>query len=254
MSSPSYLHAHQFDFCDETRRFEIEVPRRARTCQSLLDAIFAVSSRHLGTIRKDFDPYLADFFYQRCLQNLIPELDKEGSTCNDNLLAATVILRLLEELNVPLAGLDHCHHSLGTQAFMRSQETEIPMTGLHQAAAWAGVRQEIYRSLSMHRPPAIRATASMLDSLSKLDDCAWSNRAVNHCSEVLEFCFAETPGTSVSYDILLENNAQWDAQRPDSYDPICVLMPENSRSTTLWDIRLQADWHGRNPSNLTSSG
>ncbi|KAH9206655.1 hypothetical protein DL95DRAFT_486651, partial [Leptodontidium sp. 2 PMI_412] len=232
-----------FDFCDETRRFEIDVPRRARTCQSLLAAIFAVSSRHLSMIKRDFDSYIADYFYHRCLQNLIPELDKEGSSCNDNLLAATVILRLLEELNAPLAGLDHCHHSLGTQAFLRSQSSGGPGTDLQQAAAWAGVRQEIYASLTMHRPPAIKATAGMLDSLTALQDCAWANRAVNHCSEVLEFCFAETRGTTARYDDLLQDILQWDLQRPDSYDPLCFLIAENVNTNPLWDVRMHTDWH-----------
>lgn len=199
-------------------------------------------------IKRDFDSYIADYFYHRCLQNLIPELDKEGSSCNDNLLAATVILRLLEELNAPLAGLDHCHHSLGTQAFLRSQSSGGPGTDLQQAAAWAGVRQEIYASLTMHRPPAIKATAGMLDSLTALQDCAWANRAVNHCSEVLEFCFAETRGTTARYDDLLQDILQWDLQRPDSYDPLCFLIAENVNTNPLWDVRMHTDWHGKETS------
>lgn len=232
-----------FDFCDQSRHFEIEAPRRARSCQSLLDAIFAVSSRHLCMIKKDFDPYVADFFYQRCLQNLIPDLDKEESNCNDNLLAATVILRLLEELNVPLAGSDQYHHSLGTQAFLRSQQAEVPSTGLHQAAAWAGIRQEIYASLTMHRPPAIKATASMMESLSSSDDCAWANRAVDHCSKALEFCFGKSGADRFCYDALLQNNVEWCTKRPESYDPLCFSIPEDSSSCPFWDVRFHADWH-----------
>lgn len=228
------------------------MPRRARSCQSLLDAIFAVSARHLCIIKKDFDPYVADFFYQRCLQSLIPDLDKEGSNCNDDLLAATVILRLLEELNVPLAGADQCHHSLGTQAFLRSQEAQVPSTGLHQAAAWAGIRQEIYASLTMHRPPAIKATASMIDSLTNLDDCAWANRAVNHCSKALEFCFGESDGGGLYYNALLQDNLQWLTQRPESYDPLCYLVSDGSVPYPFWDVRLHADWHGKGSSNLFS--
>jgi hypothetical protein len=204
-------------------------------------------------VKQDFDSYIADFFYQRCLQSLIPELDRAGSNYNDDLLAATVILRLLEELNVPLAGLDSCHHSLGTRAFLRSQTAQIPCTGLRRAAAWAGVRQEIYVSLNMHRPPAIKATADMLASLLPSDDCAWANRAVSHCSEVLDFCFAETAGTIESYDVLLASNLQWDTQRPVSYDPLCFRMPEDSKCNPFWDIRLHADWHGKGASNITSS-
>ena len=56
----------------------------------------AMSARHLSRTTT-FDPYVSDHYYQACLETLIPALDDHGVTMDDDLLAATVILRLLEE-------------------------------------------------------------------------------------------------------------------------------------------------------------
>lgn len=46
-----------------------------------------------------FDPFVSDHYYQVCLETLIPALNDHGVTMDDDLLAATVILRLLEEFD-----------------------------------------------------------------------------------------------------------------------------------------------------------
>ncbi|KAH7117362.1 hypothetical protein EDB81DRAFT_668364 [Dactylonectria macrodidyma] len=236
-----------FDFCDRERHFAVEVPHRARTCPHLLDAIFAISSRHLSRVRKHIDPYLADRYYQRCLESLIPELGRVGPHCVDDLLAATVVLRLLEEFDVPISGLDKYQHSVGTRALLRSQIAQVPSAmGLRRAASWAGLRQEIYGSLSEHQPPAIKASVELLSHLdSSQDDCAWANRAVSHCLEVLEFCFGETCKSTETFDALLASNVQWDTDRTPSYDPLCFqTCPEQVEpSNPFWDIRLHSSWH-----------
>ncbi|KAH8588135.1 hypothetical protein B0O99DRAFT_639824, partial [Bisporella sp. PMI_857] len=232
-----------FDFCDRERHFALDVPERARTCSPLLHAIFALSARHLSHTREDFDPQIADEYYQRCLETLIPELNRTGADLNDNLLAATVILRLLEELNVPLAGIDLCQHSVGTRAFLRSQTAQPPCTGLRRAASWAGVRQEIYVSLSLYRPPAIKASSDMLDSLDPSDDSTWASLAVSHCSDVLEYCFTESPPKVEVYDSLLADNQRWNTERPPSYDPLYVYKSKDPNHNSFWEFTLQADWH-----------
>jgi hypothetical protein len=214
-----------------------------------LDAILALSARHLSRIDSLFDSNIADHFYQRCLEALIAGLDRYEDGSHDDLLAATVILRLLEELDVPLEGLDPCQHSIGTRAFLRSQAAPAsPVTSLRRAASWAGVRQEIYVSLCLHRQPAIRATLDMLTSLDSSDDCAWANRAVSLCSDVLDFCFAEATDTAKMYDALLARHLQWHAERPPSYDPLGVGSagsPDDPESKPFRDIRFLADWHGK---------
>jgi hypothetical protein len=57
-----------------------------------------MSARHLNRTTS-FDPFASDHYYQACLEKLIPALDDHGVTMDDDLLAATVILRLLEEFD-----------------------------------------------------------------------------------------------------------------------------------------------------------
>ncbi|KAF4989536.1 hypothetical protein FDECE_14675 [Fusarium decemcellulare] len=237
-----------FDFCDRERHFAIEVPHRARTCPPLLDAILAVSGRHLSRVRQDIDPFLADRYYQRCLESLIPELDRVGPHCVDDLLAAPVVLRLLEEFDVPLSGADKYQHSVGTRAILRSQTAQVPCaTGLRRAASWAGLRQEIYSSLTTHLPPGIKASAELLDYLdSSPDDCTWANRAVNHCLDVLEHCFGESCKMTESFDMLLASNVQWETDRPPSYDPLCFRTEARSAIKLICSIALS------NPSTPTA--
>lgn len=58
----------------------------------------AMSARHLNRTAH-FDPFVSDHYYQACLEKLIPALNNHEVTMDDDLLAATVILRLLEEFD-----------------------------------------------------------------------------------------------------------------------------------------------------------
>lgn len=73
-------------------------PRRALENPTLLNAICATSARHLSRTGS-IDSALADNFYQSCLESLIPVLDNPASLMDETLFAATVILRLFEELD-----------------------------------------------------------------------------------------------------------------------------------------------------------
>jgi hypothetical protein len=86
----------QFDCTDRQQHFAVHIPYRARYCDTLFNAIMAMSARHLSRTAT-FDPYVSDHYYQACLETLIPALNDHEVTTDDDLLAATVILRLLEE-------------------------------------------------------------------------------------------------------------------------------------------------------------
>ena len=86
----------QFDCTERNGHFSTYVPYRARHCETLFLAIMAMSARHLSqTI--SFDAFISDTYYQACLEKLIPALNDDEMQTSDDLLAATVILRLLEE-------------------------------------------------------------------------------------------------------------------------------------------------------------
>jgi hypothetical protein len=216
-----------------------------------MDAILALGARHMCLTGRDVDSYLATDYYQRCLRVLIPELDRVQPDRVDDLLAATIILRLHEELDGPFGDFQTYRHSIGTRALLQSQAIDSSLaSGLRRAAAWAGVRQEIYASIKLHRPPAMKPSADMLDHLGSLShDGAWADRAGGHCLDVLDFCFGDNSVNGNMYDKLLAANAGWEAERPASYDPLCFDIradPEDGVDLG-WDVRYHADWHGINP-------
>jgi hypothetical protein len=85
------------DICDPNRHFALVVPHRASICPTLLNAIFACSARHLSRVG-DLNPSIAEKYHQECLKHLIPMLSDGAALMDENLLAATVILRFFEEV------------------------------------------------------------------------------------------------------------------------------------------------------------
>ncbi|KAK9857383.1 hypothetical protein MYU51_020767 [Penicillium brevicompactum] len=235
-----------FDCTDRQQHFAIHIPHRARRCETLFNAIMAMSARHLNRTTQ-FDPFVSDHYYQACLEKLIPALDNHGVTMDDDLLAATVILRLLEEFDVPLAGSDIRGHSFGTKAFIRGPTLKTTTPSLRQAVYWSGLRQEIYNALSLQQAPDIDLSSLNLNSeFSPLGpdagDCAWANQAIAHCADVLIFCFGEGHRSTAVHAELKAQNEQWTETRPDSFDPFFVG-EEVEIGTAFPDIRFGCPWH-----------
>lgn len=80
------------------RHFELVVPHRANHCHMLLNSIFAIAARHLSHTT-DFDPLISNMYLDECLKYLTPMLSDASTLSDENLFAATVILRMLEEMD-----------------------------------------------------------------------------------------------------------------------------------------------------------
>ncbi|KAF4965263.1 hypothetical protein FSARC_6913 [Fusarium sarcochroum] len=199
-----------FDLCDSRRHFANVVPPRAATCPTLLNAIFALSSRHLS-LNAQYDPYAADRYHQECLKHLTTISSNSLALNDDNLLAATILLRTLEELDVPLLGTDHEGHLLGIQLFMNTSDSAISPSSLRQASFWIGLRQEIYMSFVGQRPVKIKLDHEFIDrSFSPADDDTNSGRSRHRYQEL------------VNYD------QAWLRARPVSWLPIAYSAPDES--------------------------
>jgi len=189
--------ASWYDFFDPQQHFALHVPYRAAQCPILKEAIFAVSARHLSKL-STLDPFLADRYYEQCIEKLIPMFDDLEILMDGDLLCATVILRQLEEFNgkpspecetysrsflprqvtacrlvkiqqapylltwlaVSIVGHDHQRHLRGIQVLVRAQEHLVATSdGVHQAAYWAGFHQEVYMAFLTQRPVAPRLSS-----------------------------------------------------------------------------------------------
>ena len=100
--------------CDADRHFGLVVPQRAKNCPALLNAIYTASARHLSRLdqyRKDNElKYLGNRlpelqietaieYHTRCIEHLAVVSHDPDAVFDENLLAASVILRLYEEID-----------------------------------------------------------------------------------------------------------------------------------------------------------
>ena len=215
--------AQNFDLTDPLAHFKMVVPQRAATCPTLLNAIFALSARHLSRIG-DYDPLISNRYHQECLKHLIPMLDDTTAILDENLLASTIILRHLEEIEVPLSGqhpAEQQSHLLGAHAFMAAQERATITGGLRQAAFWVGLRQEIYVAFVNQRSiiPALEH-CNIDRSLEAADDHVWSCRMVALCADIIRYCFGEGDRSTSTYTWLADNVDQWYLTKPAAFTPV----------------------------------
>ncbi|KAJ5444530.1 uncharacterized protein N7458_008402 [Penicillium daleae] len=235
-----------FDCTDYQRHFAVHIPNRARYCDTLFNAIMALSARQLSCTTS-YDAFVSAQYYQACLETLIPALNDQEVTMDDDLLAATVILRLLEEFDVPLAGSDLRGHSFGTRAFIQGPPPSMTRTpSLRQAVYWSGLRQEIYNALSLQQAPDVDLSSlhSLFTALGPDDgDCLWANQAIAHCADVLLFSFGTNPRSTAVHTDLQEQNQHWSDSRPPSFDPYFIGSDNVEIGATFADVRYSSPWH-----------
>lgn len=216
---------------------------------------------------ESYDPYVSDHYFDACLETLIPALDDHGVTMDDDLLAITVIIRLLKEfdgqamktpivmseilltvITDPLAGSALRGYSFGTTAFIQGPPPSATTTSsLRQAVYWSGLRQEIYNALSLQQVPDVNLSSlhSLFTALGPgAGDCAWANQAIVHCADVLLFSFGTAPRSTVVHVDLQKQNKQWTETRPASFDPYFVAGDDVEIGEAFSDIRFNSPWHG----------
>jgi hypothetical protein len=215
--------ARDFDLTDPHRYFEVVVPERAATCPLLLNAICALSARHLSRVSK-YDPFVSDRYHQECLKCVIPALNDSSAVLDENLLASTIILRHVEEFEVPLSGYspsDRQSHLLGSHAFIRAQKHALANDGLRQAAFWVGLRQEIYVAFVNQRSIAIELGDFDFDrSCDPAPDHIWSCRVVALCADAIRICFGKSDITESEYTRLSHSINKWHSCKSANFTPV----------------------------------
>lgn len=233
-----------FDMMDNERHFGVHVVQRAKQNSTLMNAILALSARQLSRT-SSFDPYIADAYYQRCFDTLIPALNDSIAIKEESLLAATIILRLLEEMNISVIGSDPQGHLFGTQAIIRAAEQSYAATSgpsFRQAIYWAAFRQELWislmtqRAFQLHIFPADR-------SFEPANDSVWATRTIAHLGDVSNFVFGEERHSVARYNQLMEENTSWRTCRPSSFDPFFFRSDRDGSGRNFPDIRFHEKSH-----------
>ncbi|KAK4153637.1 hypothetical protein C8A00DRAFT_43455 [Chaetomidium leptoderma] len=229
------------DLCDPNHTFEIIVPQRARDCPVLLNAIFALSARHLGQTHNDARlkkryNQVADMHNEACISIMrdILTSTEDQSGWTEHLFAATIILQVMEEMNAALRDESDDNdidedslkeavkrgHLPGMYRFVRERSFEPGTLGA--ASFWVGLRQEIYSAVTKKQPVCLNLVhPGLVDrSLDGTDDYTWANRAVVHCADVLNFSLGPKRHELQPWHELDKWNQRWSERQPPSYDPV----------------------------------
>ncbi|OKL55466.1 hypothetical protein UA08_09322 [Talaromyces atroroseus] len=271
--------AHWFDLCDSKRHFELTVPQRAMCSATLRNAIYTTSARHITRVKKyyvgdqikyhnnvlsNLKPETALSYHNRCIEHLVSLSDDPMQVNDENLLAAAVILRFYEEVDVPFIDDDNENGLRGIRVFLHPEDIS-PTTdrSLRHAAYWIALRQEILTAFSKQRPFRLPLEpCKHYRTFDPADDYVWANRLVLHCADVLHYCFGAekemtnrdpmeyTPGILLAmertdtptkpsdtepsdrlekYDDLVAFETLWTEYGPSSFNPIYSREPDRFR-------------------------
>ncbi|RSL62010.1 hypothetical protein CEP53_004922 [Fusarium sp. AF-6] len=250
--------ARRFDLCDPERHFALVVPWRAAFCPPLLDAALALSARCLSRTT-DFDSYISNRYYQRFLNSLISTLGIADALKNQDLFAAVVLLRTLEEIDGPLSGADSQSHLLGGHLFASASASEHSsilwspgvlrepdrLTSLRRAALLVAFRQEVYMAFACQRPVLPAFYLPDLDRCldNSTDDGTWTNRILLHLVDTLKFCFGDEPMSPdqamEKHNELLKYAEEWYAKKPPSFN--ALFLDEKTERKIAADIWILSD-------------
>lgn len=193
---------------------------------------------------------------------------------DEDLLAATVILRYYEEFDSALGGdraesvmrpfqlfvtaqayptfLSQLQYGAldfsvpGTYASMR-QEVESHLQSYQHASFRIALRQECARAFMKQQPIGLDLQAwSVLESFDEAEDFVWADRHLYHLARVLQFCFDnETRGQQHTrrWEELSQWNKLWEENKPFSFAAIHYKEPDRTSGEVLPEIWFLSEIH-----------
>ncbi|EXK86048.1 hypothetical protein FOQG_10097 [Fusarium oxysporum f. sp. raphani 54005] len=234
--------SHWFDLVDPQRRYQLIVPERARRYPPLLNAILAMSARHLCRVEKyktsrgivyrgqplpNLSSHSAVEYMLKCIPVLKDFHTTQDGETRELIVTTAVILRHFEELDDEdedpaldtrpdegvnfLAILNAVLRSLTSDDLINRRELLI-------ASYWVALRQEVYYALRKGYP------AQMVEPPAEWSDISPANRIVFHTSQVTKWLFDDK--SESGWHKLKEQEEYLDQYVTGRFEPILYRPPD----------------------------
>ncbi|KAJ5202502.1 hypothetical protein N7449_004581 [Penicillium cf. viridicatum] len=179
-----------------------------------------------GKVLPNLTPESAIHYHNECIAYFISLSGHSHEAQDENLLAAAVILRFYEEVDVPSIGQDTESALRDIQVFLDAQaDSAVADYGLQHATYWISLRQEIITAFSKQRTFRLPlGPCEPYRSFEPADDYIWADRLVIHCGDVLQYCYGSE-----------EEHLPGDHQFHTSNTGIIHPVPANERRIARYD-------------------
>ncbi|KAL4724321.1 hypothetical protein ACLX1H_008934 [Fusarium chlamydosporum] len=240
-----------FDLVDPQRRYQLVVPERARHYPPLLNAILAMSCRHLCRLERyktprgiiyrgqplpNLTPGSAVEYMLKCIPVLKDFHTTQDGEIRELIVTTAVILRHFEELDDQdtdagteldegvnfLAILNAVLRSLTADDLSHRRE-------LLNASYWIALRQEVYYALLKGYPPQI------VEPPAEWVDISPANKLVSHTNQVTKWLFGDKSETG--WQSLKEQEEYLDEFVAARFAPILCRPPDKISGEvfpTMW--------------------
>ncbi|KAK2596324.1 hypothetical protein N8I77_013220 [Diaporthe amygdali] len=188
---------------------------------AILYAVLAISTKHreLMTGLKGIEE--ADEYERKCLEVLIPSLNDTDRALQDAALASALLLRLFEEMSVPIEQQTMSSHAVSAPILMQIKQGNIRSSGFSDAAMIVALRQEIFIANMTKQPvQPIIGYCSIDETLQPASDAMWAYRMIAHAARVTTFVHSTGGHDAEEWAKLWEYLRDWDRCKPDSFIPM----------------------------------
>ncbi|KAH8166886.1 hypothetical protein CIB48_g1335 [Xylaria polymorpha] len=220
-----------FDLYDREMNFASSVPEAAGSRPMLMSIISTVATRHRESFRCNRESPVSAEARSWCVRCLERALTTSNRIVDGCVLATIVLLRFLDAIRSIVGAKSQKQGPTEIRNIFETQSEFLLPRGLHQAAFWAGIRQEIYLAILNERSTTLCLEKCNINlSLEDAEDEVWMGRITLHLVDVLEFCFGSREidvHTVEKYERLVGYLAAWATSKPESFEPLFTKIPED---------------------------
>ncbi|CAJ0552529.1 Ff.00g006070.m01.CDS01 [Fusarium sp. VM40] len=237
------------DLFEPQKPFGSLVPHLALHNVGLMNAILALSARHLDIMNRDTPTYAAGFrptqddtigYYYKTLHYCQEAMQYDGYKTSLELLASAFIISAYEMLDG--SNTDWEKHLKGVFWIQRSQTIHGHSGGLRQAVWWAWLCQDVWAAFREKRRPFTFWKPNR--PLADLNPSELAARAVYNFAHVVHFCARDDASNTPDYvavktqeaDLLSQQLDYWASYLTSEFQPLPIVASaaEKSPFPPIW--------------------